>query len=132
MDFDALRLAFLTWDRPDMPWDSARLNVAAIGPDGSLGAPKTIAGGDGAAAFQPTWSARTGWLYLVLDKGGWIPHSTTEILANRYGDCKDYSTIIYALLKAKDIESYPVLIRAEMGDWFPEVATPDYFNHAIL
>ncbi|HEY0462411.1 MAG TPA: DUF3857 domain-containing protein [Pyrinomonadaceae bacterium] len=72
------------------------------------------------------------YLSVVLEKGGWIPHSTTEILANRYGDCKDYSTIIYALLKAKGIESYPVLIRAEMGDWFPEVATPDYFNHAIL
>jgi hypothetical protein len=68
----------------------------------------------------------------VLDKGGWIPHSTTEILANRYGDCKDYSTIIYALLKAKGIESYPVLIRSEMGVWFPEVAVTDYFNHAIL
>ncbi|HVE58604.1 MAG TPA: DUF3857 domain-containing protein [Pyrinomonadaceae bacterium] len=72
------------------------------------------------------------YLSIVLDKGGWIPHSSTEILANRYGDCKDYSTIIYALLKAKGIESYPVLIRSELGDWFPEVATPDYFNHAIL
>ena len=46
------------------------------------------------------------YLSVVLDKGGWIPHSSTEILANRYGDCKDYSTIIYALLKAKGIESY--------------------------
>ena len=72
------------------------------------------------------------YLSVVLDKGGWIPHSTSEILANRYGDCKDYSTIIYALLKAKGIESYPVLIRSEMGDWFPDVAVMDYFNHAIL
>jgi hypothetical protein len=72
------------------------------------------------------------YLSIVLDKGGWIPHSTTEILANRYGDCKDYSTIIYALLKAKGIESYPVLIRSELGDWFPEVAVAEYFNHAIL
>jgi hypothetical protein len=72
------------------------------------------------------------YLSVVLDKGGWIPHSTSEILANRYGDCKDYSTVLYALLKAKGIESYPVLIRSEMGDWFPEVAVTDYFNHAIL
>jgi transglutaminase-like putative cysteine protease len=72
------------------------------------------------------------YLSVVLDNGGWIPHSTTEILANRYADCKDYSTILYALLKAKNIESYPVLIRSELGDWFPEVAAPDYFNHAIL
>ena len=72
------------------------------------------------------------YLSVVLDKGGWIPHSTSEILANRSGDCKDYSTVLYALLKAKGIESYPVLIRSEMGDWFPEVAVTDYFNHAIL
>lgn len=72
------------------------------------------------------------YLSIVLDKGGWIPHSTAEILANRYADCKDYSTILYALLKAKNIESHPVLIRSEMGNWFPTVAAPDYFNHAIL
>ncbi|HEY8559931.1 MAG TPA: DUF3857 domain-containing protein [Pyrinomonadaceae bacterium] len=72
------------------------------------------------------------YLSIVLDKGGWIPHTTSEILANRSGDCKDYSTILYALLKAKGIESYPVLIRSEMGNWFPEVAVTDYFNHAIL
>lgn len=72
------------------------------------------------------------YLSIVLDKGGWIPHSTTEILANRSGDCKDYSTLLNALLKAKGIESYPVLIRSELGNWFPEVAATDYFNHAIL
>ncbi len=72
------------------------------------------------------------YLSIVLDKGGWIPHSTTEILKNGYGDCKDYATIIHALLKAKGIESYPVLIRSELGNWFPEVAATDYFNHAVL
>ena len=72
------------------------------------------------------------YLSIVLDKGGWIPHSTAEILANRYADCKDYTTILHALLKAKSIESHPVLIRSELGNWFPEVAAPDYFNHAIL
>lgn len=85
-----------------------------------------------AAAIYEWVNKNIRYLSIVLDKGGWIPHSTTEILANRYGDCKDYSTIIHALLKAKNIESHPVLIRSEMGDWFPEVAAPDYFNHAIL
>ncbi|HEU0160457.1 MAG TPA: prolyl oligopeptidase family serine peptidase [Hyphomicrobiaceae bacterium] len=68
---DGERLAFLTWDLPDMPWDSARLSIAPVAADGSLGKAKSIAGGNGAAAFQPTWSARTGWLYLVLDISGW-------------------------------------------------------------
>lgn len=72
------------------------------------------------------------YLLVVLDRGGWIPHSTSEILANRYGDCKDYTTIIYALLKAKGIDSIPMLIRSEFGDWFPAIPAPEYFNHAVL
>lgn len=72
------------------------------------------------------------YLSIVLDRSGWIPHSTEEILTNGYGDCKDYTTILYALLRVKNIESYPVIIRADAADWFPETATPEYFNHAIL
>jgi len=72
------------------------------------------------------------YLSIVLDRGGWIPHSSTEIVANRYGDCKDYSTILNSLLRAKNIESYPVLIRSDFTSWFPSVAIPSYFNHEIL
>lgn len=72
------------------------------------------------------------YLSIVLERGGWIPHDATQILANRYGDCKDYSTLLNALLRAKNIESYPVIIRADMTNWFPEVAVPSFFNHAIL
>ena len=72
------------------------------------------------------------YLSIILDRGGWIPHSSTEIIKNGYGDCKDYTTIIHTLLKAKGIDSIPVLIRADMGSWFPSVATAEYFNHVIL
>ena len=72
------------------------------------------------------------YLSIVLERDGWIPHDATQILAHRYGDCKDYTTILNALLKAKNIESYPVIIRADLTGWFPEVAVPGYFNHAIL
>src|SRR5262249_34597046 len=61
------------------------------------------------------------YLSIVLDRGGWIPHDATQILANGYGDCKDYTTILNTLLRAKGIESYPVIIRADMSGWFPEV-----------
>lgn len=72
------------------------------------------------------------YLSVVLERGGWIPHDATQIQANRYGDCKDYTTLLNALLKAKNIESYPVIIRADATGWFPEVAVPGFFNHAIL
>lgn len=72
------------------------------------------------------------YLLVVLDRGGWIPHSTEQILNNRYGDCKDYTALIYALLKAKGIESVPVLINAQFGNWFPKVVATGHFDHAIL
>ena len=72
------------------------------------------------------------YLSVVLERGGWIPHDATQISANRYGDCKDYTTLLNALLKAKNIESHPVIIRADLTSWFPEVAVPGFFNHAIL
>src|SRR5262249_51333713 len=66
---DGRRLAFLAWDLPDMPWDGATLKLAEIGADGSLLAPRRIAGGAGSAAFQPEWSSE-GDLYYVSDAGG--------------------------------------------------------------
>lgn len=72
------------------------------------------------------------YLSIVADRSGWIPNSSTDILNNGYGDCKDYATILNVLLSAKGIESYPVIIRSDLGEWFPSVAAPSYFNHAIL
>jgi dipeptidyl aminopeptidase/acylaminoacyl peptidase len=67
---DGTRLAFLAWDLPDMPWDSAALYVARIRDDGSLGRPKRVAGGSGSAAFQPEWGP-DGHLYFAWDETGW-------------------------------------------------------------
>lgn len=85
-----------------------------------------------AAAIYQWVNKNIRYLLVVLDRGGWVPHSTTEILENGYGDCKDYTTLIHALLKAKGIESTPVLINADFGNWFPKVPVKSYFNHAIL
>jgi dipeptidyl aminopeptidase/acylaminoacyl peptidase len=67
---DGERLAYLAWDLPDMPWDSAALLVAPVRADGSLGPAERIAGGDGSAVFQPEWGP-DGHLYFVWDKTGW-------------------------------------------------------------
>ncbi|HEX8637328.1 MAG TPA: DUF3858 domain-containing protein, partial [Pyrinomonadaceae bacterium] len=72
------------------------------------------------------------YLSVVLERGGWIPHESAQILRSGYGDCKDYTTILYSLLRAKNIESHPVIVRAELTEWFPEVAVPSFFNHAVL
>ncbi len=67
---DGKRLAWLTWDHPDMPWDACRLWVAEIDEDGSLANPECLAGGDGEAVFQPEWSP-DGVLHFISDPTGW-------------------------------------------------------------
>ena len=67
---DGTQIAYLAWDLPDMPWDSAALYVARVRDDGTLGRPKRIAGGSGSAAFQPEWGP-DGRLYFAWDDTGW-------------------------------------------------------------
>jgi dipeptidyl aminopeptidase/acylaminoacyl peptidase len=67
---DGRRLAWLTWDRPCMPWDGADLWVADLGPDGWLGPARHVAGGPAESVVQPEWNAE-GILHFVSDRSGW-------------------------------------------------------------
>src|SRR5215207_6569516 len=67
---DGRRLAWLTWDRPCMPWDGADLWVADLGPDGQLGPARHVVGGPHESVVQPEWSAE-GSLHFVSDRSGW-------------------------------------------------------------
>src|SRR5512132_477121 len=67
---DGRRLAWLTWDRPCMPWDGADLWVADLGPDGRLGPARHIAGGPQESVVQPEWNA-AGVLHFVSDRSDW-------------------------------------------------------------
>ncbi|HVB15639.1 MAG TPA: S9 family peptidase [Stellaceae bacterium] len=67
---DGRRLAFLTWDHPNMPWVGTELWLADIAEDGSLAAPRRVAGGAAESVFQPQWSP-DGALYFVSDRTGW-------------------------------------------------------------
>jgi dipeptidyl aminopeptidase/acylaminoacyl peptidase len=67
---DGRQLAFLAWDLPDMPWDSAAVYAAPVRGDGTPGRPKRIAGGNGSAVFQPEWGP-DGHLYFAWDETGW-------------------------------------------------------------
>jgi hypothetical protein len=67
---DGRRLAWLTWDRPCMPWDGADLWVADLGPEVRLGPARHVAGGPQESVVQPDWSAE-GILHFVSDRSGW-------------------------------------------------------------
>jgi transglutaminase-like putative cysteine protease len=76
-------------------------------------------------------AANINYLDIVLGAGGFTPHAAADVLALRYGDCKDHVMLLEALLGAKGIPSEPVLIGAGGGYVLPDVPSPFYFNHLI-
>jgi hypothetical protein len=85
-----------------------------------------------AAAIYEWANKNIRYLSIIVERGGWVPHSVNSILENGYGDCKDYTTLLSSLLEAKGIESVPLAISLEKMSWFPKVATPETFDHIIL
>jgi dipeptidyl aminopeptidase/acylaminoacyl peptidase len=67
---DGARLAWLTWNHPNMPWDGTELWVGELQADGSLGRAERVAGGPAESIFQPEWSP-DGVVHFVSDRSGW-------------------------------------------------------------
>jgi len=67
---DGTRLAWLTWNHPNMPWDGCELWLGELRPGGALARAWCIAGGAGESIFQPEWSP-DGVLHFVSDRTGW-------------------------------------------------------------
>src|SRR6185503_692120 len=67
---DGSRLAWLTWNHANRPWDGSELWTAEFAADGSISRPRLVAGGLSESVFQPEWSP-DGRLYFVSDRSGW-------------------------------------------------------------
>ncbi len=69
---DGRRLAWLTWNHPNMPWDSTELWVGDLSAEGTISTPTKVAGTGNSAesVIQPEWHP-DGTLYFVSDKTGW-------------------------------------------------------------
>ena len=79
---DGKRLAFISWNHPNMPWDGTELHVAELGKDG-LGKLTTIAGGATESVLEPQWDA-DGTLYFISDRSGyWNLYASTGTTGSR-------------------------------------------------
>ncbi|MEA5536227.1 S9 family peptidase [Crocosphaera sp. XPORK-15E] len=67
---DGSKLVWMSWNHPNMPWDSTQLWLATVQDDGSLGETKFIAGDIDESINEPKWSP-DGQLYFSSDKNGW-------------------------------------------------------------
>jgi tetratricopeptide (TPR) repeat protein len=76
-------------------------------------------------------SEQVRYVALEFGIGGYQPHPAVEVLRNRYGDCKDKTGLLQALLEASGIPAYAALANAERGVIEPAVPMPGQFNHVI-
>ena len=64
---------------------------------------------------------------------GYRPRKATEVLAADYGDCKDKSNLLRALLREAGFRAYLVAAYVGNSDAVrPEWASPTQFNHAVI
>ena len=116
-------------------WQQSRAKIASTPAIQAL-AHKITGPQTGVAAARAiyNWVAQNiHYVDVSLDESsGYIPHTATEILRNGYGDCKDHVALMQALLAAKDIQAYPVLVN--WGNTFQPLPlwTADQFNHAMI
>lgn len=129
---------------PDYAAFAARYRNAAVDPGTDDPAVTQLARTLTAGAADPRDKARIlyDWVQanvryvgLFLGETAAAPHRVTDILRNRYGDCKDHVALFGALLAAVGIRSEPVLVN--LGSVYTLPSVPGYgygggaINHAI-
>jgi dipeptidyl aminopeptidase/acylaminoacyl peptidase len=69
LDRSGSRMAWVTWNFPNMPWDGTELWTGRLGADGRLSGRLMVAGGREESVIMPVWSP-DGALYFVSDRSG--------------------------------------------------------------
>jgi dipeptidyl aminopeptidase/acylaminoacyl peptidase len=67
---DGSRLAWLTWNHPNMPWDGTELWIGKLSREGAIIEQRKIAGGIEESICEPQWSPDS-ILHFVSDRTGW-------------------------------------------------------------
>lgn len=73
--------------------------------------------------------------YLGFESGisAYKPHPPAQVAGQRYGDCKDKSLLLVALLREKGFEAYPVLVNTVLKDELVNtLPNPKVFDHCIV
>ena len=68
---------------------------------------------------------------VYIGPGGVVPHPAPDVLAQRYGDCKDHAVLLEALLGAVGLPSTAALINGADVYRLPAVPTLGVFSHVI-
>nr|CAA9270283.1 Cell division protein FtsK [uncultured Armatimonadetes bacterium] len=72
--------------------------------------------------------------YVALEFGisAYQPRPAADVCRNQYGDCKDMTTLLVAMLREAGVTAHPVLLRAGSTEKVSgDLPSPGAFNHAI-
>lgn len=73
------------------------------------------------------------YVAISIGQGSYIPNDPNKTFDNRYGDCKDLSTLTVAALRYAGIPAEVGLVQtADEGITNKTLCTPDAFNHMIV
>jgi hypothetical protein len=86
---------------------------------------------DQARALYNWVATQIRYVGIYLGDGGIVPNYADDILRNRYGDCKDKSTLLVALLTAKGIEAESAMVNAGSAYTLPKLGDISPINHVI-
>ncbi|HLW20692.1 MAG TPA: DUF3857 domain-containing protein [Cyclobacteriaceae bacterium] len=73
--------------------------------------------------------------YLGLESGmsAYRPNPPAKVFKQKYGDCKDKSLLLVALLRSEGLEAYPVLVNTEWKDNIEAfTANASAFDHCVV
>lgn len=81
------------------------------------------------AALYAFVATKVRYVALSFGLGRLQPHTASAVLHNAYGDCKDQTALLSALLRASGFKAYAVLTTPGAGVLVREVPGPDQFRH---
>lgn len=131
-------LNFNSWE--DLAGFSARVSDPMAEPDDAIVATAKELTKDAASDWEKIqalgeYAKAVNYEHVALELGnggGYTPRPASETFRLRWGDCKDKSTLLRALLKVVGIDSYIVTLNATDNDNVDEnLPGPFYFNHCI-
>jgi transglutaminase-like putative cysteine protease len=128
---------FPDWSAMSVWWEDLARGRDAVTPEIALAAREVYAGA-GEGFFDRVGAAvryvrdRVRYVDVAIGIGGYQPRPASETLANLYGDCKDKTTLLRALLAAGGIRSYPIAVNSRVRETASsDLPAIDAFDHLV-
>lgn len=72
------------------------------------------------------------YVFAHLGRGGYEPHSPTDVAKANYGDCKDQSVLSVALLRMMGVNAFPALVETNHAGKSDNALVELIFDHMIV